>query len=77
MQHITDRTIDNLGRIVIPKTLRKKLCIDQSCRLRLYEENEKIIIERASRTCKLCGSFTEINSMFCICSVCMKKIKEY
>lgn len=77
MQHITDRIIDSLGRIVIPKSIRNKLGIDSSCNLRIYEENGKIIIEKASPVCRICGSFENVNQTFRICEHCMQKIKEY
>ena len=40
------RKVDELGRIVIPKELRKKFCIDEKDGLEIYVEDEKIILKK-------------------------------
>ena len=42
------RSIDGLGRIVIPKNIRNKLHINSNEELEIYIENEKIIISKYS-----------------------------
>ena len=44
------RRIDELGRIVIPKDLRKQLGIQEGDLLEMNFENEKIVIEKFEET---------------------------
>ena len=47
-QNSNIRRIDELGRIVIPKDIRKKLHINDNEPLEIYIENEEIIIKKYS-----------------------------
>ena len=64
------RGIDNLGRIVLPKELRK---------LEIFVEGDQIILKkyRAAGSCDFCGE-VDPNAVqfagYCICSECRKKI---
>ena len=48
MNNSNIRSIDGLGRIVIPKNIRNKLHINSNEELEIYIENEKIIISKYS-----------------------------
>lgn len=51
------RRVDDLGRIVLPMELRKKLQIDSDTDLDIYTDgNERIVLKKASPACKICGS---------------------
>ena len=71
------RHIDELGRIVVPKELRKKLGIAACDPVEISSDGEKIILTKYSPVCHFCGStenicaFKEKN----ICSECIKEIK--
>ena len=51
----TIRRIDDLGRIVIPKTVRKTLNIKQGENLEIYIENENIVLKKHSELSNLTG----------------------
>lgn len=69
------RKIDSLGRIVIPVDYRKKAGIYDTGEARITEENGRIIIERLTPTCKICGSEKEVNGELKVCRCCIEKIK--
>lgn len=48
------RKIDNLGRIVLPKELRRSLNIDVKDSLEIFVENDFIILRKYQATCILC-----------------------
>ena len=71
------RHIDELGRIVVPKELRKKLGIAACDPVEISSEGDKIILTKYSPFCHFCGS-TENISEFKeknICDECIKEIK--
>ena len=69
--------IDNLGRIVIPKSIRKALDIDHNDDISMYVENNELIITKGFKNCDICGNKNvdvQIKNKF-ICSRCIKTIK--
>jgi transcriptional pleiotropic regulator of transition state genes len=71
------RHIDELGRIVVPKELRKKLGIAACDPVEISSEGDKIILTKYSPVCHFCGS-TENISEFKeknICEQCIKEIR--
>ena len=48
--------IDNLGRIVIPKSIRKALDIDHNDDISMYVENNELIITKGFKNCDICGN---------------------
>ncbi len=71
------RTIDELGRVVIPKDIRKGLNIGTRDALNIYTEDNRIILEKEDNACALCGmkdDLTEIGGKF-ICPSCIKKVQ--
>ncbi len=70
--------IDNLGRIVIPKSIRKALNIEHNDEISMYVENESLIIKKGHRVCSLCGSKEikhQIGRKF-VCDSCVQNIKD-
>ena len=66
------RHLDDLGRIVIPKEIRKNLGLNESSRLEIMQENKTIVLKiPENKICK-CGRVLEENSNYC--SNCGKKI---
>ena len=71
------RNIDELGRIVVPKELRKQLGIANTDPVEIYMEEDKIIIKKYVPVCHFCGKthgivmFKEKN----ICADCIAEIK--
>jgi transcriptional pleiotropic regulator of transition state genes len=71
------RPIDELGRIVIPKTLRKKMGLTDGVMVEIFVEGERIILTKATSACAICGRDEELVE-FCganICRSCIEKIK--
>ena len=69
--------IDNLGRIVIPKTIRKALDINHNDDISMYVENNQLIITKGHKSCDICGNKkvnVQIKDKF-LCSKCLKTIK--
>lgn len=70
------RKVDELGRVVIPKELRKKFCIEEKDGLEIYVEDNKIILKKYEPSCIFCNNMDDIlefNGRL-ICSECAKKI---
>ena len=72
------RKIDDLGRIVLPMELRKKLGIDQRDPIEIYVDGDAIILKKHETACIFCGSnknLIEYKGKH-ICGDCAKKISE-
>ena len=54
------RQIDSLGRIVIPKELRRTLDISEGDSLELFIEDNTIILRKYQPACIICGSAKNI-----------------
>ncbi len=50
------RKVDELGRIVLPIEIRRKLEIAERDELEIYMENDKIILQKYEPTCVFCAS---------------------
>tara|TARA_B100000925_G_scaffold132617_1_gene99204 strand:+ start:514 stop:753 length:240 start_codon:yes stop_codon:yes gene_type:complete len=69
--------IDNLGRIVIPKSIRKALDVEANSEISMYVEDKKLIITKGYQTCSICGSKDityQLKDKF-LCSDCINDIK--
>ena len=72
------RNIDELGRVVVPKELRKKLGIANTDPVEIYVEDDKIILKKYIPVCHFCGGANNLR-MFMeknICDDCIAKINE-
>lgn len=66
------RKVDELGRIVIPKELRKTFDIAEKDSLEIYVQGEQIILQKYAPACIFCGQAKD-NKRFkgkIICSDC-------
>ena len=54
------RNIDELGRIVVPIEMRKKMNISNSDPVEIYVEGDKIILTKYKETCVFCGCDSEL-----------------
>ena len=72
------RTIDELGRIVLPKELRKTLNINPRDQFEFYVENDSIVLKRNESACVFCNrmedTFLYEGQSFCV--KCMIKMAE-
>jgi transcriptional pleiotropic regulator of transition state genes len=70
--------IDNLGRVVIPKSIRKALNIEHNDEISMHVDGESLIINKENKACALCGSKEikhQIGNKF-LCDLCIKNIKD-
>ena len=72
------RNVDELGRIVIPKEMRKKMDISNCDPIEIYVEDDKIILQKYKNVCTFCGSAEALTSFKGrnVCAECIKEIKE-
>lgn len=71
------RSIDEVGRIVIPKPMRDELGINAGDDLAIYTEGNKIIIEKRNPHCVFCGledGLTKYNGKN-VCKSCLDNLK--
>ncbi len=54
------RTVDDLGRIVLPKEIRKVLYIDTKDGLEIFTEEDTIILRRYNPLCYICGDSDDL-----------------
>lgn len=50
------RNVDELGRIVVPKEMRKRMGIESNDPVEIYVDGDKIILVKCEKTCVFCGS---------------------
>ena len=71
------RNVDELGRIVIPKEMRKKMDIANSDPVEIYVEGDKIILTKYNPSCSFCAGdegITEFKGKK-ICQVCLNELR--
>ena len=70
------RHIDELGRIVIPKELRKKLEINIKDPMEIYADGHSIILKKVEDNCIFCGKNKNIKEFKNkkICQSCLEEI---
>jgi transcriptional pleiotropic regulator of transition state genes len=49
------RKIDDLGRVVLPKELRRTMGIDDRDAIEIYVEDEKVILKKYQPACCFCN----------------------
>lgn len=71
------RKVDELGRIVIPKELRKVLKIEIGTPLEIFTQQNTIVLRKYEPGCQVCGSLTDLlkNGEHKICKECLKRFK--
>lgn len=70
------RRLDDLGRIVILKEMRKLINVCERDFVRIIKQNNSIIIKKVSRSCMICGGESELTEYkdVCICRNCIQHI---
>ena len=73
------RPVDRMGRVVIPKEIRKQLNIKSNVdSLEIYMENDSIILKKYQPACVFCEEILgviEYNNHY-VCPECIKKMME-
>jgi transcriptional pleiotropic regulator of transition state genes len=72
------RKVDDLGRIVIPKELRKNLNIEIGTPLEIYSDNETIVLKKHQSGCHCCGEMNNLATILGldICPKCLEEFKK-
>ncbi|MCL2854572.1 MAG: AbrB/MazE/SpoVT family DNA-binding domain-containing protein [Defluviitaleaceae bacterium] len=70
------RKLDPLGRIVIPKEMRKTLAIDEGDDIAITLEGGGVVLTRHSSACFICDSYEEVQreNKALLCKICRRKI---
>lgn len=71
------RNVDELGRIVVPKEIRKKMEIGSSDPIEIYVDGDKIILKKYENTCAICSGAAELVEFKGkkICKACIDELK--
>lgn len=72
------RKIDELGRVVLPKSIRDNLKIEEKDPLEIYVEDDLIILKKFETSCTFCGETKDIEFYRTkpICACCRADLKE-
>ncbi|OAB46013.1 AbrB/MazE/SpoVT family DNA-binding domain-containing protein [Paenibacillus glacialis] len=72
------RKVDQLGRIVLPKSLRKRYQMNEGDPVEILVQGDHIILERYRPKCVFCGSVEEVNDFKdrLICAQCQSEMTD-
>jgi len=70
------RNVDPLGRVVIPKEMRKVLGINEGDPIEIVKVNNDIVLRKYSKGCIFCGSDRDVSEFnnVSVCSGCKKAL---
>lgn len=70
------RRVDDLGRIVLPRELRKKLDIESRDSLEIFTEVDTIILRKYEPQCIFCGQASGVRTFKSknVCENCIQEI---
>ncbi len=73
------RQIDDLGRFVIPKEIRKTLNIECGDHLETFTENDRIILKKYAPACIFCGELENVINFKgkLVCSHCIESLTSH
>lgn len=72
------RKIDELGRIVVPMSIRQTLDLNERDPVEVFVEGERIILQKQQCTCVFCGGAEDL-TLFAgknICASCLNELKK-
>lgn len=72
------RKVDQLGRIVLPKSLRKRYQMNEGDPVEILVQGDHIILERYRPKCVFCGSMEQISEFKdrSICTQCLHEMNQ-
>ncbi len=76
MAYISYKKIDEVGRVVLPKDIRKEMDLHINDMLKIDIDNGKIIITKADKSCIFCGKTSSLKSYLgkTVCESCIKEL---
>lgn len=71
------KRIDELGRIVIPKDIRKALGVQNLDSLEFFMDDGSVVLKKFGETCSLCSNTEELSEFKgkFVCSECIKELR--
>jgi len=69
------RRIDELGRIVVPQSMRQALGLVPGTEIDFILEGKHVLIRASQTACKVCGSINDVDEEICVCKKCVEMIK--
>ncbi len=71
------RKVDELGRVVLPKELRRTFEINEGDGLEIYVDGQTIILKKYSPECVFCGEVKDVTDFKGknICPKCRQQLK--
>ena len=72
------RQVDTLGRVVLPKELRRNLGLDVNDAMEIYVDGDSIILKKHQSECIFCGNHKKLTHYKGkhICEACAKNISK-
>jgi transcriptional pleiotropic regulator of transition state genes len=73
------RKIDSLGRIVIPKEMRRAMGCEDDQAMEFFKDGENIVLRKYNPGCAECGTVVAIHELHGktgICPTCIAKLVE-
>ncbi len=72
------RPVDELGRIVLPKELRRSLDINPRDSVEIFTDGDRIVLQKYQPACIFCGNADRVvyYEGKRICTECLEKIKD-
>lgn len=70
------RPIDKMGRVVIPRELRRTLGLEFGDRLEVYIDGDSVVLRKNDKRCTICGSTRNLTTDGKLCIPCIKKYKK-
>ena len=71
-----EKQIDELGRVVLPMEIRKKLGLKSKASLIVSMEGETILMTAVENCCALCGTFCDVHKNVRLCASCIASVKQ-
>lgn len=70
------REVDEVGRFVIPREMRKVLGIEKDTPVGIVIEGDHLVLQKIKETCKICGTAKSLQkySTFYLCHDCLQEI---
>ena len=72
------RNIDEMGRLVLPKEMRRKMGIESGDEIEFYADDDRIILRKYQPCCFFCGGETMLVDYKGkrLCAECVAQIKK-
>lgn len=72
------RKVDQLGRIVLPKSLRKRYQMNEGDPIEILVQGDQILLERYRPKCVFCSSMDEVVEFKDrhVCGSCLQQMKQ-